>query len=258
MDNNNDSIQEQIIRKIDNPILLFAISFAIILLSIGLYDTETVASLVVPLLIIFLVGMIGAVILQIFRVKNSNREKNTYALIPRGVVQILPNRTSTAKILASVSSETKSIRVLAISSMTSTLPTGIRDKFATLRNTEIKWLFLNPNSRYVAARVRENPIRTEDDLRHHILSGIGLVYKAKVDNKLKKFHIRCYDEPAVFRVVIIDEKAYFSYYPCKGSGDKVPVLIITKGQNWLLDAIDKYFESLWDRSEPYKRTSHNV
>ncbi len=119
---------------------------------------------------------------------------------------------------------------------------------AALHNTEVKWLLLNPDSDYVAARVKDNPVYAREQLRYYILSGISRVLEAKNVSKLEKFHIRLYDEPAVFRVIIVDSEAYLSYYP-KGSADSVPVWVIEKGKSWLFDAIDKHFESLWERSD---------
>jgi len=253
MDDENYSfliILKQIISKINNPIILFTISFGLILLIIGLYKPGTIISLRVPLLTVFVVGMIGVILLQILDRKD-NSEKKSNTLKEQAITDVIKDRNETAKVLANVTPEIKSIRVLAISSMTAILPVGIRDKFATLRNTEIKWLLLNPDSYYVKVRAQENPVRTPESLRHHILSGIGMLYKTKVDNNQLNFHLRCYDELPIFRVVIIDDTAYLSYYPRNGSSDNIPVFVVTKGKSWLYYAIDKYFESLWDRAKPY-------
>jgi hypothetical protein len=64
MNNGNASIQKQIISQIKNPILLVAIFFGSILSYIGIYGTETTAKLIIPLLIVYVVGLIAAIYLQ--------------------------------------------------------------------------------------------------------------------------------------------------------------------------------------------------
>jgi len=64
MNNGDATIQKQIISQIKNPILLVAIFFGTIFSYIGIYGTETIAKLIIPLLIVYVVGLIAAIYLQ--------------------------------------------------------------------------------------------------------------------------------------------------------------------------------------------------
>ena len=135
--------------------------------------------------------------------------------------------------------------------MTALVDIPIKACLAPLTTAEIKWLLLLPDSNGVSvkARVKENPSRDAKGLAHHIKAGLSLVCTAKSGDH-NSFRIRLYDEHPVMRLIIVDETAYFSYYP-KGPANTVPVFIVKRGQTWLFDALSKYYDTVWERAEEY-------
>ena len=255
MADKNQKILNEIVAKLQDPILLFSISFGIILLSIGAYSFETIIALRIPLLIVFCFGICGTIAMRMISKKiNPNQipSINNTSIHPEnfGIKEILPNRHVTSKALESVTINTKKVKMLAISGLTATLSSTINAKFAPLRNSLIQCLMLSPKSKYVEARQKENPTRTIDGLIKHIEAGLDLLKTTKEQNNLSKFEIRTYDEHPSFRIIIIDDLAYVSFYP-RGSADQIKVLVVEKGKSWLYDAFEKYFDTVWERSITY-------
>ncbi len=75
MQDHNNKLYSDIIRKIKNPILLFSIFFGLLLLSIGVYDINRMTALRYPLLVVFALGLVGSICLQLL-VRHKKRAKS--------------------------------------------------------------------------------------------------------------------------------------------------------------------------------------
>jgi len=214
------SVAKLIVSGITHEVLLFAGLFGLIILLIGMRDLEVIKALRWLLLLIFVVGLIGFMIVHLVR----PRRPQIREWLGPGFGEMLPSRTWTSEVFKKLTGDEKSIRVLAISAMTAMIDISIQKCLAPLKNADIKWLLLdpNPNGVGVLSRVKENPIRDAAGLVHHIKSGLALICSAKQDTNYKNFEIRLYDEHPVIRLLIVDDTAYFSYYP-KGPAHTVPV-----------------------------------
>ncbi|MHC4437932.1 MAG: hypothetical protein ACYS3S_11270 [Planctomycetota bacterium] len=250
MEDTSARLLTQIVAKLRNPVLLFTISFGLILLSIGIYDVGKISTLVVPLLVVFVSGLVGSMILHIASPDTTLSGIEGDAVeISTGVREILPNRNWTSQVLSGVDSSTRKIKILAVSGQRTSLGANVREKFASMKDTRIEFLLLSPSSDFVVARLTENPARSLKAFNDYIKAGIDLLRTTKQDNVLPHFHVRLYDEMPAFRLLIIDQRAYVSYYPKEGSADRIPVLVFEQSSTWLYSAFEKHFDVLWDRAQ---------
>lgn len=65
MDSKTTEIIKEIVKKLNDPILLFTVSFGFILVGLGIHDLQIVSTLINPLVIIFIVGLTGAIFLRL-------------------------------------------------------------------------------------------------------------------------------------------------------------------------------------------------
>ena len=73
MANSNEAkILAEIVKKVQDPIILFIISFGLILVSIGVYSNETITSLKYPLLIVYILGLGGTILLKRKTIQKEN------------------------------------------------------------------------------------------------------------------------------------------------------------------------------------------
>jgi uncharacterized membrane protein (DUF373 family) len=242
----------QIIEKLRNPIFLFAISYGLVIVAISVQNSNKIKELAPLLLIVLILGLIGSIFLEIFtRPKSHEALADSNSLIPHWTGSCIGNRAATVKEFSRINVKTNKIKLLAISSLTTTLNSKIQLTFPSLLQTEIKCLLLSTEAdESIVARVKENPVGLKD----HINSGTSLLQTTKKRINLPNFHLRTYTEMPVFRILIIDDYAYFSYYPRNKTADDVPVMVVERQKGWIYDAIEKYVDSIWKD----KNRSNNV
>jgi hypothetical protein len=239
-------IIKQVISGIRNEVLLFAGLFGLIVVLIGMHNIEVVKTLRWPLFLVFVMGLTGFIMVRVLRPERPQIE----VWLDK---EVLPNRTWTSKVFEKLTGDEKSLKILAISAATTISNISLKNRLAALRTADIKWLLLDPNPEGIGilSRVKENPTRNAEGLCNHIRSSLSLICKTKCDNDHKNFEVRLYNEHPVIRLIIVDDTAYFSYYP-KGPAYDISVYVLKRGQAWLFDALEKYYDTLWSRSIEYK------
>lgn len=165
-----------------------------------------------------------------------------------GIVDILPSLEAISNILLQESAlKIQRIRILA-RSWHSTLR-KVQDQLLKLRDTDIYILLLNPNSRYVKERAKEDPYTSEEKVRSEIKGSIKLLKEIKEKYSLERLHVRVYDALPTLRMTFIDNFAFLSYYPKTAPGTTVPVFKMEKKKDSFYFGLERYFDSIWATSE---------
>jgi len=160
----------------------------------------------------------------------------------------LPNLLEVSKLMEERSFSAHRIRVFARSWHSSTKRQDLCDKLAQLRETSVCILLLHPKSKFVEQRSREAGYKNPDQIRREITSSVDRLTDLKTRCGLEHLHVRYYDAMPVFRFVLVDEKAFLSFYPRSAPGTSIPVVEIGQSPVSLWNALDRYFEYLWAES----------
>ncbi len=180
--------------------------------------------------------------------KLQEKQKSLAAFENFGIVKTLSSLEEIPKMLeAKEALNFKRIRVLA-RSWHSTIK-KLEDTLPKFRDTDIYILILNPDSIYVDERVKENPFDTIEKVKNEIYYSINKLKEMKQKYSLDRFHVKKYYMLPIFRMTIIDDFIFFSYYPKAASGTTVPVFQIKKQEPSFYQALERHFEFIWRISQ---------
>lgn len=110
------------------------------------------------------------------------------------------------------------------------------------RNFEIKYLLADPNSSFVEKRAQEiNKIKSYKGELENNLSDLFAVSGEK-----KEVEVRTHRQPAVFRLIILDDSLYLSFFT-SDLGSQLNVFKINK-ESLIYEGFNRYFKMIWDIS----------
>ncbi|UCE58518.1 MAG: hypothetical protein JSU63_13870 [Phycisphaerales bacterium] len=146
---------------------------------------------------------------------------------------------------------TKSVRVLAISSIQSVMNAPLRRLLRGQQLIELRWLVLNPESPAVVEYARNHPHRTAEEVRNHIRAAVDRLLGVKTMAGVSHLKIRMYDDFPVFRLVFFDGSVYVRYYPRREPWTRHSSALFRENEGWMYNAMETYFESVWERAKEY-------
>lgn len=118
----------------------------------------------------------------------------------------------------------------------------------------LRCLFLDPAGQYIRDREREegHPSGVLTTLTSLNIQALQRV-QSKVSPEIREsLHIRTYDEPVRFNIIVIDEaRCVFQPYLPNSRGVEAPTLVVDKNvrEPELFDAFSQVFDSMWDRGK---------
>ncbi len=113
---------------------------------------------------------------------------------------------------------------------------------------QIRILLLNPQSQATQGRFREldafHPRKFHPEaLRHSIIANAR-----KIVERSDKIEVRYFDAKPIWRLYILDEVAFVSFYLSDKEGHETQATVLRKGSD-LFSAFERVFDSLWENGQ---------
>ena len=109
----------------------------------------------------------------------------------------------------------------------------------------IRFLLSNPDNPYVIKRAAELNMTAEDYKTQLRVNLRELIRNSHEKNYIQK---KVHNEPPVFRILILDNRLYFSYFKEHKMGSKLPVFR-AKYSSEIYVGFKRYFDYHWDNSQ---------
>jgi hypothetical protein len=130
----------------------------------------------------------------------------------------------------------------------------ITKAFAKNNHLSLKFLLFDPREK---AKGRQKALDGTGDennwdnlWKNLILSSIGELSVLKKNHRNSNIEVRIYKDFPIFRFLIVDDSTiYMNYYGKGFAPSEIPNLMIKKNRDGFYQAIEKYFECLWNSSE---------
>jgi hypothetical protein len=125
--------------------------------------------------------------------------------------------------------------------------------FAKNHLSSLKFLLFDPREK---EKGRENALKGigynnwDNSWKNKILTSIGELSVLKENHKNSNIEVRIYKDFPIFRFIIVDDNTiYMNYYEKGYAPSKMLNLVIKKNRGGFYQAIEKYFNCLWESSE---------
>jgi len=130
---------------------------------------------------------------------------------------------------------------------------SIEQAFAQNNQLSLKFLLFDPRETEFGKRRALDETGNEeiwDSWKYIILSSIEELGVLNSEGKKRKIEVRVYKSFPIFRALFVDSNTVFLNYYGKGfSPAEINCLKLTKGKNSYYEALEKYYNELWNSSE---------
>ncbi len=182
------------------------------------------------------------------------------AIFRHGVEYVYPSQKEATRDITSDILHSKEIRIFTMRGYSFILPEREFSFITDQSEKMIRFLIANPGSRKlpnpeIFKRGKEYKNANPESYRNDICSELGKLRIIMLRNK----HVKCrlHSEPATFRVVILDDRLYLSFFSPYQSGSQLPIHRIKKG-SLIYQGFLRHFEAIWDRLIDIKEFKEEV